>query len=222
MPLTVELASPSDAAWAREQVITHHYLHKPVDVRCSVLTYVVLHAGERVGCLIFGRPESTRCYQGMFTYGSTEDVHAGRARYSRWEILNLARVWLAPTIQRDGMCYVPNAATQVIGQALQRVVVDYLMRFPPVTLDEPWRIREVISYCDMRVHNGTLYRAAGFRLVRTNTDGIQTYARPARGLQGHERKQVEQRAEQSPRSRRYRSQWSAPVDQVSFCSRSVL
>ena len=132
--LYLQLATDSDRDWAQEQVTNLHYLHKPVDTRCSVLAYLVMLEDRRVGCLIFGRPESTRCYQDGLTYGSLADVHIGRAQYSRWEILNLARIWLDPSIQKSGADYVPNAATQAIGMALKRVVSDYLTRFVPIKI----------------------------------------------------------------------------------------
>ena len=121
-------------------------------------------------------------------------------------MLNLARVWLDPRLQRGGAWYVPDAATRAIGLALHAVVLDYLLTFPPCFLEEPWKLRQCLSYCDTRIHRGTIYRAAGFELVRTNDAGIQTWARPLRGLQGHERKAVERRAEVHPRSQRYRAQ----------------
>ena len=33
----------------------------------------------------------------------------------------------------------------------------------------------MLSYCDTRSHKGTIYRAAGFALSRTNERGIETY-----------------------------------------------
>lgn len=206
MTVRLELANDSALDWAQAQVSAHHYLHAPVDSRCSVLGYVITDRSERMGCLLFGRPEATRCYQGDLTYGSGADVQTGRARFDRWEIVNLARVWLDPHFQIGGEWYLPNAATWVIGQALRRVVVDYLHEYPPCFLDEPWKLRMCLSYCDTRIHSGALYKAAGFRLARTNADGIQTWYRPLRGLQGHERKLVERYCLQSYRSRVYRSQ----------------
>lgn len=204
--LTIHRATPAELRWAQIQWTTHHYLKRPIDTRCSVLAYVVRCNGELVGALGFGRPESTRCYHGGLTYGSVEDVQRGRARYSRWEILNLARVWLDPIVQRGGAWFVESAATQAIGMALRAVVLDYLLAFPPCFLNEPWKLRACLSYCDTRVHQGTIYRAAGFELVRTNEDGVQTWVRGLRGLQGHERKLVERESEVSPRSQRYRAQ----------------
>lgn len=203
--LTLHLAAPQWLAWAQTQVAAHHYLHRPVDSRCSVLTYIVRREGAPMGCLMFGRPEATRCYEGGLTYGSVDDVGRGKATYSRWEVLNLARVWLDPRLQHGGEFYAPNAASQMIGAALRRVVCDYLMAFPPCFLDEPWHIRECLSYCDTRIHQGTVYKAAGFRLARTNEDGIQTWHRPLRQLQTHERKAVAKLALYSWRSKVHRS-----------------
>ncbi len=214
--LTLELADKLGLAWAQTTVTAQHYLHRPVDSRCSVLAYLVMRAGERVGCLIFGRPEATRCYAGGLTYGSQADVAAGRARWDRWELINLARVWLDPRIQAGGEWHEPNAATWAIGQALRRVVVDYLVHYPPCFLDEPWRLRQCISYCDTSKHKGTIYRAAGFERVRVNERGVETWARPLRGLQGHERQRIERLAAQSGRSRRYRAGRAHQVTQEAF------
>lgn len=213
--LSLKLATPGLLDWAQRQWTERHYRQAPIDTRCSVLAYIVMLDGHTmVGALGFGRPESTRCYDGLLTYGSLDDVASGRARYSYWEIINLARVWLDPVIQAGGELYVPNAATWVIGAALKRVVLDYLAIYPPCFLDEPWRLRQVISYCDTKVHQGTIYRAAGFELARTNKDGIETWMRPLRGLQGHERQQIERIAGQSFRSRSYRSQRAATERQM--------
>jgi len=210
MNLRLDLATPGRRIWAQRQWTEHHYLHAPIDDRCAVLAYVVRLDDDPdapyVGALGFGRPESTRCYRGLLTYGGVDDVRSGRAQYSRWEVLNLARVWLSPKIQRGGQWYAPNAATWAIGEALRRVVVDYLAAYPPCFLFDPWRLRAVLSYCDRRLHQGTIYKAAGFRLARVNADGIETWTRPLRGLQGHERRQIERLTEQSARSRRYRAQ----------------
>ncbi len=216
MTLCLELANNIALEWAQRQVAACHYLHTPVDSRCSVLAYLVLLRGERVGCLIFGRPEATRCYQGGLTYGSQEDVRNGRATLDRWEVINLARIWLDPRIQQGGAWHVPNAATEAVGAALKRIVVDYLTLYPPCFLDEPWRLRVCLSYCDTRVHRGTIYRAAGFRLARTNTNGIETWMRPLRSLQGHERKLIERISEQHQRSRLHRSRRMVVANQTTL------
>ena len=161
--LRIALADKEGLEWAQHTVEISHYLKKRVDVRCSPVAYTILYGDERVGCLIFGRPESTRV-NGW--YGSVEDVLHGKCPLTRWQILNLARVWLHPDIQHDGCRYIENAATWVIAQALRRVVADYLLCKPPVWMQEPYEIRHILSYCDTSIHTGTLYRASNFELVR--------------------------------------------------------
>lgn len=214
--LMLELADQSGLRWTQQTVTAHHYLRRPVDTRCSVLAYLVMYGNERVGCLLFGRPEATRCYAGGLTYGSQADVAAGKAQWDRWCVINLARVFLDPRIQAGGEWHEPNAATWAIGQALRRVVVDYLERYPPCFLDEPWKLRQCLSYCDTSKHRGTIYKAAGFQLVRTNERGIETWARALRGLQGHERQHIERLASQSARSRRYRAGRQIQATQEAF------
>jgi hypothetical protein len=201
--LTITLADHTGLAWAQEQVTRHHYLHRPVDVRCSPVAYLVRDEdGQRRGCLLFGRPQASRV---AGWYGSVEDQRNGKCPLTRWQIVCLSRVWLDPAIQRGGARFIENAATQVVAQALRRIVCDFLLVRPVCFLDEPYEIRECLSYLDTRIHQGTLYRAANFRLVRENARGIQTYAIPLRHLTHAERRAIEQRAEQSLRSRRYRA-----------------
>lgn len=200
--LTLILADRAGLDWAQTQVTRYHYLHRPVDVRCRPLAYLVLFESEPMGCLIFGRPEATRV---LGWYGSVQDVQAGRCRLTRWEVLNLARVWLHPDLQVGGRCYLPNAASWAIGQAIRHVGYDFLLHRPPVWLEEPYELREVLSYCDTRVHQGTLYRAAGFRLSRTNTRGIATYARPLRPLTPAQRAEIARRSQEDVRARRLRA-----------------
>lgn len=205
--LTIELATGAGAIWCQQQWVAHHYLHSRIDPRCRPIAYVVLVNGERRGALGFGRPESTRC-NGW--YGSVDDVQAGRARITRWEIINLARVWLDPRIQPGGSEEIHNAATQAIALALKRVVVDYLITHPPCFLEEPYALRECISYCDSATHRGVLYRAANFTLMRTNQRGLQTYMRPLRGLQPHEHRLIQRASDHDERARYHRARRMQP------------
>lgn len=208
--LTLHLADARGLALAQQLVAEHHYLRARVDPRCRPLAYLARRDGVTVGCLIFGRPEATRCYP---WFGSVADVESRRARLTRWEVLNLARVWLSPEIQEGGRWHTPNAASRLIGEALRRIPFDYLAAHPPCFLDEPWLLREVLSYCLTTLHRGTIYRASNFALVRENGRGLQTYARPLRPLRHVERAQIERLAAQSPRSRVYRSQRQMRVTQ---------
>jgi hypothetical protein len=200
--MMLHLADQSGLSLAQRMVSQHHYLHTPVDPRCSPVAYLVLLHRDPVGCLIFGRPESTRC-NGW--YGSVEDVRAGRCPLTRWQIVNLARIFLCPQIQRGGAEFIPNAATYLIGQALRRIPYDYLIMRPPIWCEEPYEIRQVLSYCDRSIHQGTLYRASNFRLVRTNRRGIETYVRDLRRLTHAEHMAIRQASRLSERARRLRA-----------------
>ena len=230
--ITLTVADPAGLAFAQRLVTEHHYLRAPVDPRCSPLAYLVEYhysygahaaAGPRtIGCLIFGRPEATRCYDGGLTYGSAGDVAAGRAQYDRWEVLNLARVWFNPVAQPGGALFgelgMPGytdrrgvwrstLASWTIGQALGRIDFDYLQARPPVDCAYPYQVRVVLSYCDTSLHRGTIYRAAGFTLARTNDRGIQTWYTPAVApLASEQDAQIRRLAECSPRSQRIRAE----------------
>lgn len=206
--LSLQLADDRGLMWAQRTVSQYHYLHTLVDVRCSPVAYLVLIDGIRVGCLIFGRPEATRAYG---WYGSIEDTQRSLddPRYcplTRWQVVNLARVWLSPEIQHGGNRYIPNAATYIIGQALKRIPYDYLMVRPIVWCDEPYELRQVLSYCNSSIHQGTLYRAANFRLLRTNEHGIQTYVRDLRHLSHTEHVAIRNASQRDRRARRLRSE----------------
>jgi hypothetical protein len=220
--LAVNLATQAELRWAQAQVTMHHYLHRPVDSRCSVLAYLVTVDARPapIGCLIFGRPEATRCYQGELTYGSVHDVQTGRAQYSRWELINLARVWADPVVQRGGALFGPahlpgfydrrgewrsTLITTMLDRALDQIVVDYLVAYPPCFLNEPYMLRECISYCDTTIHAGTIYHAAGFRRVRRNARGLETWARTLRALTPQEDRRIGAIAQSHPRSRAYRA-----------------
>lgn len=224
--ITLWLAGPDDLARAQRTVTEHHYLHAPVDARCSPVVYdVVLDAPSRymrIGVLIFGRPEATRCYDGKLTYGSIEDVRNGRAEYDRWEVLNLARVWFHPDVQTGGGYYSADflpgymdrrgmwrstLASTVIRIAMGRVGYDYLLKRPPCFPDEPYEIKAVLSYCDTSKHKGTIYRASGFDLARTNARGIETwYSTAVTPLSSYEHDMVRKASDRSPRGQRLRGQ----------------
>lgn len=221
--LTLTVASGLDLEWATRSVASHHYLRSAPDRRSRPLCCAVrLKPGafNPVGCLWFGRTESTCCYHGGLTYGGTEAVAAGRARYDRWEVLALSRLWLDPMVQAGGdVCrpeYVPGftdrkgrwrsaVASAAIHAALARVGFDYLTMHPPCFLADPYQIRAVLSYCDTRRHRGTVYRAAGFALARRNAAGVETWWTSAVApLTAGQDAAVRTAAEANPRSRRVR------------------
>ena len=199
MSISVTPLDRDGLRWAQELVTRCHYLHHPVDVRCSPLAYEIAISPQRfltsqAGCLIFGRPEATRCGE---WYGSVEDVQEGRCECTRWQVINLARVFVFGRYQgeealdnRDAIpgftdrhgAWRSTLASSAINMALDRVVLDYLLARPPCFLDEPYKLAWCLSYCDTSRHKGALYRAAGFDLYRTNERGIQTWRKRLRPL----------------------------------------
>lgn len=204
-------------AVAQTLVARRHYLGKPVDARCSVEGYGVSVMDERVGVMLLGRPQATACYP---WYGSVGDVATGRAGVTRWQVLNLARVYFDPRVQRGGALHAPEylpgfkdrrgnfrstLGSWAISWLAERVVLDYLLRRPPCFLDEPYDLRWLLSYCDTRIHRGALYRASGFQLFRTNKDGVQTWRRQLRSLSPEEDCLVRTAAIRSRRSIEHRT-----------------
>jgi hypothetical protein len=219
--VTLQLLDDAGMRWAQGLVTVLHYLHAPVDARCSIEGYSVQLYRRPMGALLFGRPEATRCGD---WYGSVADVQSGRCEVTRWQVLNLARVFLLPLVQAGGALFGPQhvpgfvdrkgvwrstLASEAVKAALERVVVDYLVARPPCFLEEPWELRWCLSYCDTRVHRGTLYKAAGFELYRTNRRGIQTWRKMLRPLTEAERAAVVAASRVNARSRRYRAERGA-------------
>lgn len=173
--------------WATRQVAECHYLHKMPDPRTSLEVFYVQVNGGDGGALVCGRPEATRCGN---WYGGVEDVAAGRCEVTRWQVLNLSRVWLVPHYQAGGVScklgtvpgYVDRRgvfrstlASSVLHLAAELLGYEYLTHRPPCFLEEPYAIRWLLSYCDTSKHRGTIYQAAGWELYRTNDRGIQTW-----------------------------------------------
>lgn len=225
--MTIEL-HPMDKfgiKWAQETVVLDHYLHAPVDARCSVEGYAVYLNDDHVrvgpvGLFLLGRPEATRV-NGW--YGGVEDLAAGRCEVTRWQVLNLARVWFSPDFQAGGLMYdsfnLPGyvdrrgvfrstLASSAISAMVARVGFDYLVRRPPCFLDEPYQIAWLMSYCDTRKHKGTIYQAAGFELYRTNKDGIQTWRMRLPALSPDQDDAVRQASMVNVRSQAYRAKRS--------------
>jgi hypothetical protein len=222
--ISLSLANELQLAWAQEMVTKHHYLHAPVDNRCSVEAYLMHWFPEDppMGCLIFGRPQAT---QVRGWYGSLEDVGQGKCELSYWSILNLARVWISPEFQPGGEYHGPEWmlpgftdrkgtwrstwASEVIREAVQSIGYDYLCQRPPVFPEQPYQIRWLLSYCNPAIHRGIIYKAAGWELYRTNEEGLQTWRFPLPPLTPEQDARIRRLAEQHPRSRRHRSQRAA-------------
>lgn len=223
----VERLDASGLAWAQETVTRQHYRHSPVPTRACPEGWVI-RAGtlDDVGCLLVGRPQATVCRP---WYGATGDVAAGRCAVTRWQVLNLARVWLSPIVQAGGRGYgsewLPGftdrrgvwrstLASEALRRLAERVGFDYLLARPPVFLDEPYEVRWLLSYCDPRRHRGVIYRSAGFELFRTNEDGLQTWRLPLPALMPEQHAAVAAASATCPRARRFRGARAAELAQL--------
>jgi hypothetical protein len=242
--IELELSTVAEIKQMQATVIESHYLHRPVDSRCSVEAYRVILSTETpsfiykkpIGLLMFGRPEATRC--GSW-YGSVADVQAGKCEVTRWQVLNLARVWLSPEVQPGGHLHnsgrsassaeplLPGytdrrgawrstLASTAIKLAAQQIGHDYLLRRPPCFLDEPYQINYLMSYCDRKVHRGVIYQAAGFELYRTNSNQIETWRLRLDALTAEQDNAVRCASNLSERSRAYRNQRQAAQAQMAL------
>jgi hypothetical protein len=231
MKFTLSLMTRADIRLAQEVVTRCHYLHRPVDYRTSLEGYLVNAEGlgdgvqHAAGILFFGRPEATRCTD---WYGSVDDARSGRCEVTRWQVLNMSRVWLHYNFQPGGPLHRPGLvpgfydrkgafrstlASHVLRLAIERIGFDYLMRRPPVFLDEPYEITWLMSYCDTRVHRGTIYTATGFERYRVNRDGIETWRIPLPSLTKQQHSSIHNESEHSERAQRYRAERLAEVTQ---------
>jgi hypothetical protein len=80
-----------------------------------------------------------------------------------WQVLDLARVWVHPSLQRKENGHSLCIFSQMVGKVLRRVQRDWLDHHPPRYPDQPYHIEVVISYCDLDHHDGKAYRASGFQ-----------------------------------------------------------
>jgi hypothetical protein len=225
----LELLGAETVAWAQRLVTERHYLHKPVDARCIVEGYAVWMFNRPIAALLVGRPQATRCGE---WYGSVEDARVGRCEVTRWQVLNLARVWIDPCVQPGGEFHDPEMLPgfidrrgtfrSILGSLLlqrlaDQVAFDYLVSRPPCFLEEPYELRWLLSYCDTRLHRGVIYHAAGWQLYRTNENGIQTWRTPLRPLTAEEDAEVRGIAAVHPRSIQHRfrrAQLALPLEEV--------
>lgn len=202
--------------WTRHAIETGHYLHCLPDPRTSYEAYVVRLGAEQCGALVFGRPESTRCAD---WYGAVADVQAGRCAVTRWQVLNLSRVWIHPDYQAGGAntwkvpgytdrngTWRSTLASVILTAAANFIRTDYLLHRPPCFLDEPYELRWLLSYCDSTQHRGTIYKAAGWELYRTNKAGLQTWRTPLPAITPAQDAAIRAVAATHPRSIRYRAQ----------------
>ncbi len=112
---------------------------------------------------------------------------------------------LLPGFYDRHMRWRSTAGSYLVEVALHHIVYHYLLIRPPVWIEEPYSIREVLSYCDTRRHKGTLYQAAGFEQVRVNAAGIAIYRKRVRDVTDEERVVITKRSQEDLRCQRLRA-----------------
>ena len=144
-----------DLKWAQQLVTEHHYLHRPIHPLSIPFAYSISLDDVVVGTIIMAIPHFTK-KKGLFGY---EDLP------TKWQVLQIARLWIDPKYQiKQSNGHASNIASCAIAKVLKRVNHDWLEHHPPKYLDQPYKIKLIISYADTSVgHQGTIYRAANFQ-----------------------------------------------------------
>jgi hypothetical protein len=161
MELTVIRATtPSQLLAVREHCEQQHYLHRYPDPRSLPFGYILQVAGEQYaadgrlhGLVVMKKPQHHQ-QRGLFGYPGMP---------TSWQVLDLARVWIHPALQQHSGGHALCIFSQFVSRVLRRVQWDWLDHHPPRYPDQPYHIEVVISYCDLEHHDGTAYRASGFR-----------------------------------------------------------
>jgi hypothetical protein len=143
----------------RQHCESYHYLHRWPDVRSLPFGYCLQYGdshyapdGRLWGLVVFKKPQHHQ-QRGLFGFAGLP---------TSWQVLDLARVWVHPDLQRKQGNHSLCIFSQMVGKAIRRVQADWLIHHPPRYPDQPYHIEVIISYCDRAHHDGTGYRASGF------------------------------------------------------------
>lgn len=178
---------PRSADWLNEQAVKYHYMARPIiplacpfgwGVRFDGSDYLPSNTNpdgtpanggsgiptmQPCGFIVFSTLQYTRL-KGEFGYPGLP---------TQWQVLHLARLWL-----HDDLPY--NSETCVMAKAHHLVQQRWLEVHPPRFPDQPYHIRKIISYADLRYHVGTVYRAANYRCLGDRVVRAGAYAKAAR------------------------------------------
>lgn len=143
-------------------IVRNHYLHRGRTMG-QIAYWVILD--ERVaGVLLYAYPRMSARFQG----------------YGPMELLELARMWLQPSVQgmrvsdSKGREHAFPVATCAAGASLRRIRQDWHAKYPHLP-----DIQAVVSWADREHHEGTIYKAANFRDVGVSGGSLHgsTYRR---------------------------------------------
>lgn len=139
--------------WLNEMAVRHHYMHRPVHVKAHPFGWAVEFDGQLYqpdgapsGFIMFASVHFTKL-KGEFGYEGLP---------TKWQVLCLSRLWLHDNLPK-------NSESCTVGRALRQVQRRWLEVHPPRFPDEPYHVLKVISYCELRYHLGTIYKATNFR-----------------------------------------------------------
>lgn len=157
--LSVHRAAGIHDELVRQHCEDYHYLHRWPDARSLPFGYY-LQSGDTtlapddrlLGFVVFKKPQHHQ-QRGLFGY---------KGLPTAWQVLDLARVWVHPSLQRREGDHSLCIFSQMVGKAIRRVQADWLVHHPPRYPDQPYHIEVIISYCDLKHHDGKAYRASGF------------------------------------------------------------
>jgi len=157
--LTVHRAIGDTADRVRQHCEEFHYLHRWPDARALPFGYHLQYGDsdrapdDRLwGMVVFKKPQHHQ-QRGLFGYAGLP---------TDWQVLDLARVWVHPSLQRKEGGHSLCIFSQMVSRAIRRVQWDWLEHHPPRYPDLPYHIEVIISYCDLAHHDGKAYRASGF------------------------------------------------------------
>lgn len=226
-------AQRKEKDWARAMLVKHHYMHRPWHPKADPFVYLIKRQQDDalVGCILFNRMQCSRLRDssGDLWCGRLDEKITGTCAYTQWELITLGRFWLSPLVQQpypqEELASVPcgpvpqflfapeeplaepvhHAASQIILEALDSIVFDYLVAYPPPFPEEPWRLRQCVSYCDTTLFNCAIYQASRFRSLRENEQGIRTYTHGLRDLTPQEEETILAASRTNQRCRRRRA-----------------
>lgn len=183
--LHISLANKYEMKWAEGTSILRHYLQQKVHPRARPHGYVVKFRDNRIGMIIVANPHATKC-GGWWRSGTARDSEDELHLPTKWQVVDLCRIWLSPLVQKGGCWsgpdyapgftdrkgeWQPTVASWAISSVLDRVQEDRISFWPPVYPEQPYHIRLVISYHDPIYHSGTIYKVSGAEPMYTDEDG---------------------------------------------------
>lgn len=149
-----------DSGQLRQTIEERHYLHRWPDARSLPFGYRLIVNGQETtpdgelwGAVVFKKPQHHQ-QRGLFGY---------RGLPTSWQVLDLARVWVHPCLQRKVNGHALCVFSQMVSHCARRVQKDWLAHHPPRFPNQPYHIVLLISYCDLSHHDGVAYRASGFQ-----------------------------------------------------------